>query len=149
VTRENSRAKAQRLLWEGRVAVHSLEPGRVVASVKGDSASIYTVKLVAGYWSCTCVAAPVRIPRLFSSSRLQRRGLSSLSCSPDRRSIVRGARRGAGSGRALTAFELERAICTGGAPGIFGIPPKRRRTRAHKNCPFAIRTSHGRKSAGS
>jgi uncharacterized Zn finger protein len=38
------------------VAVHTLEPGRVVASVKGDSASIYTVKLVAGYWSCTCPA---------------------------------------------------------------------------------------------
>jgi uncharacterized Zn finger protein len=56
MTREDSARKARRLLWEGRVAVHRVEPGRVVASVKGDSAAIYSVQLYAGVWSCSCPA---------------------------------------------------------------------------------------------
>jgi hypothetical protein len=54
--RENSSAKARRLLWEGRVAIVRVGPDGVLAAVKGDTAGVYTVKLVAGYWSCTCPA---------------------------------------------------------------------------------------------
>lgn len=54
--RENSAAKARRLLWEGRVAIVRVSEGYVLGAVRGDSAQIYTVKLVAGYWSCTCEA---------------------------------------------------------------------------------------------
>jgi uncharacterized Zn finger protein len=53
---ENSRAKARRILAEGRVMIHCVEDGRVVASVRGDAAADYSVRLDAGVWSCSCPA---------------------------------------------------------------------------------------------
>jgi hypothetical protein len=56
--RENSAAKARRLLAEGRVIVTHVDGRDVSATVRGDSGAVYAVAHRPGQWSCSCKAAP-------------------------------------------------------------------------------------------
>lgn len=56
MTRESVEDKARRLLVEGRVVVDAVQPGLVVAVVRG-SGELYVVSWRRGGWLCTC---PVR-----------------------------------------------------------------------------------------
>jgi hypothetical protein len=56
--RENSRAKATRILTEGRIAIMAVDAGtRVVAWVRDDR--IESVRYFACTWSCSCSAAGI------------------------------------------------------------------------------------------
>jgi hypothetical protein len=54
--RESAHDKARRLLVEGRVVVTRVEGTHIDATVRGDSASFYSVRHRCGSWSCTCPA---------------------------------------------------------------------------------------------
>lgn len=54
--RENAHDKAKRLLAEGRVVITRVEGTHIDATVRGDSASFYSVRHRSGSWSCSCPA---------------------------------------------------------------------------------------------
>jgi uncharacterized Zn finger protein len=54
--RENARAKAGRLLVEGRIEVVRLDEHGCLALVRGDSGEIRTVRFERGAWTCDCPA---------------------------------------------------------------------------------------------
>jgi uncharacterized Zn finger protein len=54
--RENAHDKARRLLAEGRVVISRVEGTHIDATIRGDSASFYSVRHRSGSWSCTCPA---------------------------------------------------------------------------------------------
>ncbi len=54
--REDAATKARRLLGEGRVTVRHLSDDRIEASVRGDSARLYSVTWTPAGWSCPCDA---------------------------------------------------------------------------------------------
>src|SRR5262245_47409660 len=54
--REDARAKARRLLGEGRVLLVRVVDRDVDAVVRGDEAAFYRVTHRAGSWSCSCPA---------------------------------------------------------------------------------------------
>ena len=55
--RESRRVKAIRYVSEGRVILTAVSPGKVRASVRGDSGTIYRAGFQLGAWDCEC---PVR-----------------------------------------------------------------------------------------
>jgi uncharacterized Zn finger protein len=58
--REDAQTKARRLLAEGRVTLRHLEPDRIGASVRGDSACVYRVGWEPSGWHCDCAAVSIR-----------------------------------------------------------------------------------------
>ncbi len=54
--REDARAKAIRMLGEGRILLEHVRGRTVVASVRGDSGAVYRVAHSSGSWSCDCDA---------------------------------------------------------------------------------------------
>jgi uncharacterized Zn finger protein len=54
--RENARAKAGRLLVEGRIEIVRLDGHGCLALVRGDSGEIRTVRFERGVWTCDCPA---------------------------------------------------------------------------------------------
>jgi hypothetical protein len=56
MTRDNARAKALRILAEGRVTIKRVNPSGVVALVRGDSAAFYIVTHDGARWRCSCEA---------------------------------------------------------------------------------------------
>jgi len=52
--RESRRVKAVRYLGEGRVILTAVGPGKVRASVRGDSGTIYRAGFQLGAWTCDC-----------------------------------------------------------------------------------------------
>jgi uncharacterized Zn finger protein len=54
--RENAATKARRLLAEGRLDVRYRQGRDVRATVRGDSAEVYSVGHEPGRWWCTCPA---------------------------------------------------------------------------------------------
>ena len=53
--RENSAERARRWIRQAAVAIVRVEEGYVLGAVR-DPAGVRTVKLVSGFWSCTCEA---------------------------------------------------------------------------------------------
>jgi hypothetical protein len=53
--RENSAEKARKWIRQGAVAIVRVDRGYVLGAVR-DPAGVRTVKMVAGFWSCTCEA---------------------------------------------------------------------------------------------
>jgi hypothetical protein len=56
MSRENYYRKAQRLLGEGRLEIHRLDPNRIVAVCRGDSGEKYDVGYGSAAWFCNCDA---------------------------------------------------------------------------------------------
>jgi hypothetical protein len=54
--REDSRAKAIRILGEGRVTIRRLSDDVIEADVLGDSARLYVVTWTPAGWACPCDA---------------------------------------------------------------------------------------------
>lgn len=54
--REDARAKAIRMLGEGRVTISFVGENEIVAGVRGDSARRYVVRWSPSGWSCDCDA---------------------------------------------------------------------------------------------
>jgi uncharacterized Zn finger protein len=54
--REDAAAKGRRLLTEGRVTLHHVDGREVIASVRGDSARIYSAGFRGHAWYCDCAA---------------------------------------------------------------------------------------------
>jgi hypothetical protein len=55
--REDARARAKRLLAEGRVTIRRIGPDGILARVRGDSAREYLVAWDPAGWACPCDAA--------------------------------------------------------------------------------------------
>jgi hypothetical protein len=56
VPREDAATKARRLLAEGRLTLRVLSEHVIEASVRGDSALVYTTRWDRAGWACTCEA---------------------------------------------------------------------------------------------
>lgn len=54
--RENARAKALRILAEGRVTLKRVDPSGIVALVRGDAEAFYIVTHDGTRWRCSCAA---------------------------------------------------------------------------------------------
>lgn len=67
--RETARAKADRLLLEGRVMLVEVTRYGVVAKVRGEG-TVHTARFSFGTWSCTCPARTDACSHLYAVRRV-------------------------------------------------------------------------------
>jgi uncharacterized Zn finger protein len=56
MSREDVRAKARRILSEGRVTIKRVDSAGIVALVRGDAEAFYVVTHDGARWRCSCAA---------------------------------------------------------------------------------------------
>lgn len=81
--RETAQLKAARLAGQGRVTIRTLTSSLIIATVRGDSAAVYSVTWTPSGWSCMCPALSRRCSHVRAVMLCVLEPLPSLGPGPD------------------------------------------------------------------